>query len=424
MIKLFKHFIKKNHLSLFDKPSLFSYNNNNLYKFNLFNFNKKSNKNEEENKQNLNQKEKPNKQNDKINKEPENNKPNKKEEVNKLNNNENDKQGNKQNQKKKSKQEEDELIKESISKVKEEMNKRLQEAPPTSKIKVHPNEKYNIIHHYEKSSENRATKKDKELLESLAKQMLINENLSSSEAEKLKDDVRNILKYTKAPNLLEIDTFDDVLANVDTFAKTEFYRMTHAIFERLYQLQRELREQTDPLYIKIRSQDRLLKNQEMVFPTPKATDMRQNANSPDYLKIQPRLNLNYNYNFEQNKEFKIRFDQYMKEDEEKLLEKHRILKYIKLHPDNQQVKDRLIPKYLTKGVTLDQIPDYDVDITGWKPAVTRKSRRKYLNKKIDTNISNYEAWRCFDREFPVWSEEHCNLKVFLRPKYLQYVILF
>jgi hypothetical protein len=125
----------------------------------------------------------------------------------------------------------------------------------------------------------------------------------------------------------------------------------------------------------------------------------------------------YNYNLEEHKDFNKFYKKSVEEDKVKIMEKQKILKYIKLNPDTHQVRTRLIPKYLTNGIMPDMIPDYPVDITGFKPAVVKKTRRKYDKPKVN-HYKTYDAWRCWDREWPDWAPEYQNIKVYLKPKYL------
>jgi hypothetical protein len=154
----------------------------------------------------------------------------------------------------------------------------------------------------------------------------------------------------------------------------------------------------------------------MTFPLPKNRDVRQNVNSPEFMTRQPRLAMNYNYNFEEHREFQRAFDKYTKEDKERLLYQEKLIKYIKTYPNRPEVKHSLLKKHVV--VPLDSLPDYDVDITGFKPPVAKKSRRKYDKPKYDIDIKDYHCWRSFDRTKPFFTDQQAYLSVELIPKNL------
>ena len=55
----------------------------------------------------------------------------------------------------------------------------------------------------------------------------------------------------------------------------------------------------------------------------------------------------------------------------------KLVKYIKQNADNDRVKSRWLGKHFP--VPAERLPDYDVDISDYKPPATKKSKRKYEN---------------------------------------------
>ena len=90
------------------------------------------------------------------------------------------------------------------------------------------------------------------------------------------------------------------------------------------------------------------------------------------------------------------------------------MKYIKTYPDRPEVKSRFMKNL---AVPLDNIPDYDVDISTFKPKTIRKSRRKYKDEE-DEHYKNYDCWRCFDRIYSRYAEDQPFITVELIPKKL------
>jgi hypothetical protein len=286
------------------------------------------------------------------------------------------------------------------------------------------NEKYKIDHKYEKLKP--LPKEESKLLEELTTQMLRSEGISSMEAEQIKKEIRNPLKDALGPNLLKIDRLDDAMEKyVPNQAEYELHKNTFEAFDRLTHYQREEKDLTNPAYIKIRSMDRLAKNSEMEVPVPKNTDVRQNVNSKEWRSKQPRMQVNYSYNIEGNKEFHKLFSKLKKDDMDKQEYEEKVLKYIKTNPTDNQVRTSLMPKYLTEGMTVENIPNSNIDITNFKPKISKKSRRKYSHERHDRDISNYEAWRCFDREWTYYSpQDMAFVRVELIPSNLILVKIF
>lgn len=272
------------------------------------------------------------------------------------------------------------------------------------------NAKYNIKFHGVK-------KEDKDFLEKLALEMLRNEAITPERTEEIKKEIRDPLNDAHGRHLTKIHGWDDVEKYIQSFSDQFFYDRTFECMDRLIQYEREKRDESNPNYIQVRSQHKLVTNDRMYYPIKNTADIRQNVNDPEWLKPQPRMILNYNYNIEENKQFYKNYAKLLAEDKVQTLEKQRLLKYMKLNPDSMQVKNRFLPK-LPIGITLDKIPDYDVDISNYKPAINRKTRKSLRKINLDTDVSNYEAWRCFDRNYKIFSIEQPFVNVELSPKNL------
>jgi hypothetical protein len=279
-------------------------------------------------------------------------------------------------------------------------------------------EKYKIVHHY-----GQVDQKQKKTLDDFVTKMLREEAITQERSEEIKKELRNPLNNSMGRNLLDIGSLEDAGKYISNFSDWFFYKRTFDAMDRILRYQREQRDESNPEFQKIRSLDKLVKDSAIAPPKNPFKDMRQNMHSQDWLKEQPRLTqLNYNYNYEANREFTKKFPKYVEEDKKQTLEKHKLYKYMKLYPDSLQVKLRFIPKHLPDGVTTENIPDYPVDITGYKPAITKKSRRQYNRPKVDTEYKNYHVWRCLDRPWPVFDPEMDFLKVNLVPKNIIAVI--
>jgi hypothetical protein len=279
------------------------------------------------------------------------------------------------------------------------------------------NEKYEITHNYEKVGP--SSEKQKKSLENLVTQFLRNEEITTKRAQEIKQEIRDPLNDSYGRYLTKIESRADANKYIKNPSDLFFYNRTFESLDRLIKYQRELQDEKDPTYIQLRSQHKLATYDNMKYPIPENIDVRQNVNSPNWLKAQPRkYSVGYSYNIEDNKEFHKNFEKYVEIDKKKVVEKQKLLKYIKLNPNNQQVKLRFIPEHLPIGVDTEMIPDYDVDISGYKPNITKKSRRIYKEPRVDTYFKNYEAWRTFDRVFHSFVVNSEFLKVELIPKYL------
>lgn len=307
----------------------------------------------------------------------------------------------------------------SNSKPSPSSNKELKKPSQTDQARINKvEEQYNIVHHYEKAvpetgKEKSQLSKDKIILDKIVRQMLNNENISAERAEQIKLELRNPMNETHAPKALMTKTYEDMLNNIKNDADIHWHHTTFKAFDKLFQYVKEERDKKDPNFIKIRSIHKLVKNEDKYVAVPKTLDVRQNQHFPDYLKIQPRMTVNYSYNIEQHRDFHKMYEASKAEDLKKMIEKQKLIKYIKQNPNNHAVKTKLHKQNFP--VTLDKLPNYDVDITGYKPPITKKSRRKYNVPKYNTQFSNFSAWRCFDREYQQFNEEDPCLEVTLSP---------
>jgi hypothetical protein len=274
-----------------------------------------------------------------------------------------------------------------------------------------------VIHSYEKDEEGdiaiknkiKISKEEKEYLENITKNFLKDFNVDSKEAQMIKERRRDIMSYSMFEHFRDLKTTSD-LKYYESFTDYKNFEFVLKRFDRLAQFVREEEDLKNPAFIAARSQNKLLKDSEKKFNKNRDIDVRQNFNSPDYLKIQPRLKIDYNYNTEQHKEFNNYFQRIFDEDQKKLIEKMKLVKYVKTNWENYDVKSRWIGKHFP--VTADKLPDYDVDISDYKPNPTKKSRRKYEH---DNYINNFSAWRCFDRDCTLFFEDGIHVNVELKP---------
>jgi hypothetical protein len=279
------------------------------------------------------------------------------------------------------------------------------------------NEKYEISHNYEKIGS--LAPNQKQQLQILVTKMLQEEGISSARAEEIKKELRNPLNNSLGRHLNQVQSGLDAFKYINNFTDYFFYNRTFEALDRLIRYKREITDEKDPAFIQLRTQDKLLYKGEMIYPVPPDTDIRQNVNNKDWLKKQPRLSeIEYAYNIEGHKEFYRKFPKFVQTDMKTIQEKQKLYKYMKLNSDNQQIRLRFLPRNLPSGVTVEKIPDYDVDISGYKPTITKKSRRKFDRPRVDTNFKNYQAWRCFDRVFMIFAEDMDFIRVNLIPKNL------
>lgn len=277
-----------------------------------------------------------------------------------------------------------------------------------------------VSHNYEKEF-GAVSKSERDYIEKITKDFLRDYDIDAKEAEFLKERRPDFLSYTEFDRMRDIKTSEDVKNYIANYTDYKNFEFTLDRFDNLVQWYREVRDMENPAYLHLRSIDKLLKNEQMMQPKERNIDTRQNALSNDYLKIQPRMKIDYSYNYEQNKEFKHTFNKIFEEDQKKLIEKMKLIKYIKSNPQKYGVRNRWLAKHF--NVPIEKLPDYDVDITGFKPEPTKKSKRKY-EKRMANDISNYEAWRVFDRMPTFLGIEELHFNFELIPINLIHVCLF
>lgn len=271
-----------------------------------------------------------------------------------------------------------------------------------------------VSHNYEKEF-GVVSKQEKDFIEKITKDFLRDFGIDAKEAEFLRERRPDILSYALFDRLRDLKTAEDVHNYISDYTDYKNFEFTLERFDNLTQIYRESRDMENPAYVHLRSIDKLLKNEEIKVPKERSVDVRQNALSNDYLKIQPRMKVDYAYNFEQNKEFKHTFDSIVQADQKRLNEKMKLVKYIKSNPLKYGVRNRWLAKHF--NVPIEKLPDYEVDIAGFKPEPTKKSRRKYQKRMAD-DISNYEAWRAFDRVPTFYSADDHHYNVELIPNNL------
>ncbi len=128
-------------------------------------------------------------------------------------------------------------------------------------------------------------------------------------------------------------------------------------------------------------------------------------NNEDYFKRQPRIDPSkLSYNYEQYRRYTKNLTQAKIKDDFESARFYKMLKYVK---DNIQTPgDPWVNKFMTQqgnDPTLITIPeefknleveDGDHLVRFGKP----RRGRKYINKKTDTSLHNFDVWRCTDRD--------------------------
>ena len=192
----------------------------------------------------------------------------------------NDKQGKKNNLEKAqaSKKEVEEEESESESSGDEDLYKPVEEGEEefieyTDKIKellrpkqVLKNETYKIVHHHDKAQNK--TRVNKKSLENLVTTLLRNEEITQQRAEEIKTEIRDPLNNAYGRHLTKIKHREDLFNYIQNFSDLYFYTVTFKNMDRIMRYQRELREMSDPNFIQVRSQHKLVKNEDMQFLVP------------------------------------------------------------------------------------------------------------------------------------------------------------
>ena len=266
-------------------------------------------------------------------------------------------------------------------------------------VKVNKNDNRDditISHVYEKGKNltSQVPPNEKEMMDRLIKQFLKETNTTKEELEQMKENIRNPMHYTEGPNVFNINSNEDIKK---VFKDVQGVFDNHYAFKKVSKIIRYKKHLDLEYYEKyqtIRKIDRILLNSETPQEVDKNKNLSPNLNSPDFLKKQERLDINYNYNYEQHRDFTNTFKKQKAIDEKRTLEEQKYLKHIKENREHPGVKASKISKLV---VPVEKLPDYNVDITNYKPERTKKSRRIYDRRLHDINITNYDAWRCWDR---------------------------
>ena len=271
-----------------------------------------------------------------------------------------------------------------------------------------------VEHKYE--SKFPVSKDEKENLDKVVKQILKKKKLTQAEADSMAKDMRNPMIDSPAKDLFKLTYIKDYCETIHNYYDFYQYNKTLNNVDKLIMYKRETLQDKDPRYQYIRTIDKLPLNNELKSEIDKNEDQRVNYLSEDFMKKQNRITINYNYNYEQHKEYTKMFKEVEIQDKQEQIQEMKLLKYIKENPDRHNVKHRLMKKIV---VPLDKIPNFPVDIEGYTPKVSKKSRRHYQAKKFDTSLDGYTSWRCWDREMDFLNPlNHVFLPVKLSPKKL------
>lgn len=138
----------------------------------------------------------------------------------------------------------------------------------------------------------------------------------------------------------------------------------------------------------------------------------------DYMKRQPRINpKELSYNFEQYSRYSRMISRASRVDDEKSTNFYKMVKYVKKNIDN--TSDSVVYDFtVRKGFMPDliEIPEEfeDVPIADVKPKdfARRSSNKKFIRTRTNKDMTNYDAWRCHDRQAVVVDHKSPNVAKF------------
>ena len=208
-------------------------------------------------------------------------------------------------------------------------------------------------------------------------------------------------------------------------------------YEDMYQVSKDFQEEahlhykrSDPKYQEhyelkslITDKDRedieyYLASRKDVYPSP-------NEHDPDMNLTQPRNTNIVNYNHEQYPVFTAIHKEQMEIDRQRKYEMKRILKYIKENPNKNLAKSwkrKLFYGQKADNLNIDRFVDDSVDIEGYKPPVSRRAKRKVILTKSSRDLTNYSAWKSYDRDIlvPFYNRTPTSV-IKLSPKLMRHV---
>jgi hypothetical protein len=132
--------------------------------------------------------------------------------------------------------------------------------------------------------------------------------------------------------------------------------------------------------------------------TPHQIERYPNKEADMVGKRQPRLELNYNYNFEENSTYTRVFEEAKKLDTKNLEERNKLLAYLK--QNKSRTDDRLVFRELNKlSSDIDKyyIPEGNYDFSNYSIPLNRKDKKNVIPKHSN-DVRNYEIWRSFDKK--------------------------
>lgn len=248
--------------------------------------------------------------------------------------------------------------------------------------------------------------KDNKAMEKMINNMLNEDAFTPEESEEYKTEVRRAdhgMRFKNLERILnphlseELDLFDTNLA----------YRAGEK-FEFLDRYTFEQKRYLDPLYAELDKLDRPLpygakpsdawrKRNKFV---PHKNEWKPNQEHPELFSQQPRFELNYNYNFEDNKIYTEVYHKSKQLDSTKKEEHNKLLSYIKRNPNSPTARN-----YMRKSVVPMHMLNFPLDsdtnkeYLEWKPEPKKHERRKIVEKN-SSDITDYECWRNFNGDVP------------------------
>lgn len=248
---------------------------------------------------------------------------------------------------------------------------------------------------------------NKEIMEKLISNMLKEDGITPEQAEKFKTKVReptygyryesviraNDPEYVDkvAKNWLDLEAFHRATLKYQKLMRYQFEQRREAFDER-YKL---VKDMDRPLMIGEEPSKRIKDN---VKWTPHQKESYPNTEADMIGKRQPRIELNYNYNFEENTTFTRVYEEAKKLDTKNVDQRNKLLAYLK--QNKTKTDDRLIYRELNKlssDVDKYYIPDGNYDFTNYSLPLNRKDKKPIIPKH-SSDVTNYEIWRSFDKK--------------------------
>mmetsp|Transcript_5991 Transcript_5991/g.6212 ORF Transcript_5991/g.6212 Transcript_5991/m.6212 type:complete len:1058 (+) Transcript_5991:302-3475(+) len=279
--------------------------------------------------------------------------------------------------------------KEKEKQIKEKKIKEEKQAAKEKALSSFNPEKYKIKFH--------VNTPDETLIKKLVTEMLIEDKVTPNTAEEFKTKVREPTYGLRFENIHN-DIHPNNAANLlQDFVDHEQIGKVEKDFLHLYTYHvDQKREIYDKKYIQIENLSRpkefnpSKKEKESKKWRPHENTTSPNKASSDFLKKQPRLNLNYNYNFEEHTVFTDVLKEAQKKDEAMLMKSEdKLLKYSNTY---KGLLLELRERNLANSFCSNNVNEI-------RNSTGQEEKKAYNNQlfSIPQGLKNYEMWRSFDR---------------------------